>query len=680
MEEYIYLQQTSTNIEYSHTENGTYSTINNWPHSLLAKYVFFKSNQITISQSTTGANQTYGATGANIFFICSNDNITIGNTGTQTTVTIDGINDYLGFIQNGSYLTSISGVTGTFSNITIQNINMATANDSTLGVTGTIDNGGGGWLCQPFFGYTSSIYIPTSTIINCHSTAPVVNLNTNYILGSGGLVGNNSCLSAKSCSFNSNILVAGSGGIFGGYSYCCFAENCVSGAPGQELNISENSGGIFGSNSIGCTASNCQNYIKLVGEFKGGIFGSYAGRVTDHVYNSCYAIECYNYGDIEGFGYGVGGIYSSGSSHSVASSCGNYGSINVNGESPCSGGIFAGYVTGSTAENCFNVGGISGTDPEKLGGIFGGNTVDCTTLKCYNISDVYGGGIFGGNARNCTSSRCYNVGDVYGGGGIFGSGCTGSIASFCYNSGNLNFNTGGIFGSTGFQCISNNCYSVGESEINSGAIFSFSAIDCNASHCYSINSVNIFGPDSQNSSSSTSMVSNGPWSDIEASTVLSNLNFEWVSVYVNTPFLLSSFNTNFYNNVYFTSINQNSYTTLTLSGKYGDYFFLFPDSIPVTVGNSSYLNLGQFYSSIVGNYEFSVITTNFYNQTNTVLQNTSSMYGYNIISVFLLYVNQVNPLPNTLGSTNGYDILKHFVNKNQQKYVKKNIKLLLKHF
>ena len=669
MSQSLYLQQTNNNIQYSNTENGTYDTINDWPYSLLANNVFFKSSEITISQNTAGANETYGCTGANIFFVCAKDNITIGNTCTQTKITIDGITGYLGLIQNGTFTNDPSasqnnGVTGVYSSIAIKNINMHAENNSDLGITPNNDSGGGAWLCQPFFGYTASVLLPTSSINNCHCDAEIFSTNGNSLNGLGGLVGNSSSLNATNCTFNSNIISNQSGGIFGAKSYYCTAENCIFGSTATLYSISDQSGGIFGSASLGCTGYNCKNYNLLNGEAKGGIFGSYAGRINDFNYISCYAYKCSNYGNIRGSGYGVGGIFGSAGNHSVALNCFNYGAIDVNGNNTqsVSGGIFGGYAIGCTAANCFNIGGISGSIPNNSGGIFGGSVTNCSTYNCYNL------------------------GPIYDGGGIFGSGCIGSTASFCYNTGSIDNTSGGIFGSSGSSCIANNCYSVGTAQQNSGAIFSRDIYSCTANYCYSINGVAIFGPNSVNPNYSYSLVSPYGWLDTTAQSVLSyGSNGDWTSIYLNTPFLLSSFNNNFYNNVDRASIEQSANTNLTLSQS-GNYFFIFSgnNNELVTISSNLNLNFGQFTSSNSNIYDLSVLRTDFYNPSNTpTLQDSAYMYGYNIINSFILTVNQSPPVPptpsNFFSSSGGYDILKLFVNKNQQKYVKKNIAHLLKY-
>lgn len=665
MSQNLYLQQAdnNNNILYSDTEDGTYNTINNWPYSLLANNVFFKSSKITISQNTVGANETYGCTGANIFFVCAKDDITIGNTSIQTNVTIDGITGYLGLIQNGAFTRDIQpngGVTGVCSNIAIKNINIGVTSNSNLGVTLNNDGGGGAWLCQPFFGYTASIQVPTSSINNCNCNALVSTTNVNYLNGLGGFVGNSSSVRATNCKFSNNIFNMGSGGIFGANSYYSFAENCVSGFTGPTNELYENCGGIFGAQSRGCTGYNCKNYMQIGGEAKGGIFGSNS--------SDSFAYKCSNYSNITALGFSVGGIFSSSASHCIASNCFNYGTIDVNGSPAHSGGIFGGFANRCSAYNCFNIGDIKTITSTENGNGCGG---------------IFGGGNQPNSTQNCIAYNCYNLGSVVKqGGGIFGSGCTGSTASFCYNTGSIDSTSGGIFGSSAALCIANNCYSVGTAQNNSGAIFSSDANICTANYCYSINNVAIFGPNSNNSTSPHSIVSRDGWVDTAAQSVLSyGSNGDWTSVYPGTPFLLSSFNNNFYNNINYASIEQGATTNLTLSQS-GNYFFIFSgnDSDSVSISNN-YLELGQLSSSHPDTYELGLLRTYFYNPPGTpTLQDSAYMYGYNIINLFALIVNQSPLIPsNFFGSSAGYDILKHFVNKNQQKYVKKNIAHLLKY-
>lgn len=600
MSQSLYLQQTdNNNIQYSDAEDGTYNTISNWPYSLLANNVFFKSSNVAISQNTAGANDSYGCTGANIFFVCAKDNITIGNTSTQTNITIDGITGYLGLIQNGAYTNDPStsqnnGVTGVCSSIAIKNINMLATNNSDLGITRNNNGGGGAWLCQPFFGYTASVIVPTSSIDNCNCNAEVSSTNDYSLNGLGGLVGNGSSLYANNCTFNNTISSNRSGGIFGANSYHCVAENCLSGSTGTTGSLAENCGGIFGAQSVGCTGNNCQNYIELGGEAKGGIFGSNSGSI----YKPCYAYKCSNYGNIASFGFAVGGIFSSAADYCIASNCFNYGTIDVSGSPAHSGGIFGGFVKNCSAYNCFNIGNMIGIS-NGCGGIFGGGGPS---------SDF----------QQCLASNCYNRGTVVNqGGGIFGADCYNSTASFCYNTGHIDNTSGGIFGSTGSSCTANNCYSVGIAEPNSGAIFSHDADSCTANNCYSINNVAIFGSNSVNANDSTSVVGLTGWVDTAAQSVLSyGSNGDWTSVYSGTPFLLSSFNNNFYNNVNSASVDPNNYTTLTLSQS-GNSFFIFPNNNSVTVNSDPNSHFGQFSSSAPGTYDLRVLRTYFYDPPNT---------------------------------------------------------------
>ncbi len=633
MSQFIYFKQINNNIQFTLQENGEYETILEWPFVVNYNNVYFNSN-IVISQTTSGAldsydygtNTIHGCTGFNIFLICGKNNITFGNTAT-TKITIDGITGYYGFIQNGVYngiVDNLPTTTNMYNNITINNISMHTLNNSNLGInlfnTQTNSGPGGGWLCQPYFGYTANIDKPTSFVNNCVSNASISSPDINYLNGLGGIIGNNSSIHATNCKFTGSFETKQSGGIFGAECYHCIADSCVSGFADIDKNISDGSGGIFGANCTGSTGYNCKNYYILSGEFNGGIFGAYSK-------SRCYAFNCSNYGIIGGFGFGIGGIFGSNSVSCTASNCFNYGDNMSTQSSACSGGIFGGYANSSNAINCYNIGAI---------------------IIINQTNTPMAGGIFGGNCNNSTATNCYNSGDVGNYcGGIFGGNCTNSVAINCYNS-------------SGNDLTNSS---------NSGGIFSNDAVSCSVSNCYSLK-LNIFGENSSNSQINNS-IKDDVWNDSTANSVLQIIY--WISVYPNTPYLLSSFNNNFYNEISAASINVNNYTSLTLTQS-GNYFYIFPQNNNVDINsNLTDIKFGQLTSSYPNNYNLQLIRTQFKNN-NTTLSNSIDMYGYNIIN-FQLTVNNNHFFQNNYSV--GYDVLKKFIKPNNTKYVKRKVKRVL---
>jgi hypothetical protein len=416
----------------------------------------------------------------NNYFICMSNNITFDGNNTHYTTTINGIQNYKGFIKSNG-----------FSNIIVNNITLKTINNSTL-----MD--GGGWICQTEFGSKTTsehsdlgiglgiCLCNNSTgckIINCSSDGEI----NNY---SGGIVGSYSTATVENCHSIGNINGMQSGGIFGMYanakSSCdCNVINCFS--MGDINGIF--SGGIFGmfpnvGSSGNCNAINCHSEGKINGISCGGIFGSYA---NDTATGNCIAENCYSLGDINSTK--SGGIFSSQANNESKGSC--------------------------ISNNCYNTGIINGL---QVGGIFGfganfSASGECIATKCYNLGNINGsnsGGIFGmiANAKasgNCIATKCYNRGHINGScsGGIFGMSANYSSAGLCnaktcYSSGFINGNfSGGIFGSliNSFATLTGitnafDCYSIGDINNNAGGIFGSSANvnsfgNCNAINCYS---------------------------------------------------------------------------------------------------------------------------------------------------------------------------------------------------
>jgi len=161
----------------------------------------------------------------------------------------------------------------------------------------------------------------------------------------------------------------------------------------------KDSGGISGVNTgsypnknAEVIIENCNNYGNVMGNFCGGISGSYAGNGENGKY---YIKNCKNYGLISGFK--VGGICGTSAGHEKSScvidSCINYGNL----------------------YNCNDSGGICGA----TFGFKGGNG---NILSCINngniISDILGkkgnGGICGSEAGGvlCNIDSCINNGNI----------------------------------------------------------------------------------------------------------------------------------------------------------------------------------------------------------------------------------------------------------------------------
>lgn len=356
---------------------------------------------------------------SNFYIICESPNIIFD--GNSYKITINGIIDYLGFIQNGS-----SNNDG-WTNINIKNFSIE-SNLSTLSYNA-------GWLVQNYFSKGSS---NECSITNCSVIGNLTNDNSGGICGaySGS---NSSILTITNCYVIGDINGIFSGGICGTYS----------GSNYGNINISNSysTGNIYGSESGGICGSSC---------------GSGGGNIT--------IINCYSTGNINGQNAGgiCGSNCGSNSGNATIRQC--YSTGNINGF--LSGGI-CGICVGknggiSQITYCYtlgnivgsNAGGICGSsagviEPEHIGDISNILVEYCFSLG--NILGDYSGGIYGGSAGygggNCTARNCYSRGNVISmsAGGIYGSGAGGTsiticcIASNCYSSGTLSNELNGIF-------------------------------------------------------------------------------------------------------------------------------------------------------------------------------------------------------------------------------------------
>ena len=203
--------------------------------------------------------------------IINTDYITID--GNNKTIVISGISNYPGLIQNGTGNSSAETInTLGKNNIIIQNINISTTN-STLAQYG-------GWICQAFYGNTSS---GTNIISNC------TNNNGIIIFRSGGIGG--ASLFAFSTGTNTITNCTNSGKISGIYA-----------------------GGINGSNfgqfSTGTnTITNCANNGNISGSYSGGITGANIAYTNNSTKNPSVTISnCYSVGTISTTSVNSGGI------------------------------------------------------------------------------------------------------------------------------------------------------------------------------------------------------------------------------------------------------------------------------------------------------------------------------------------------------------------------------------
>ena len=294
---------------------------------------------------------------ANFYFICGSTFLRFGRTdrnddGSRPIITVSGVTNYPGFIQNGTSITNGYRYVGIY-NIVIN------SSASTLATSG-------GWLCQSYYGKATT----DNLINNCASDGTIP-------ANSGGIVGSNACTGGAAAL---QILACGSTGSITSYAGGIVGRDCAT-SPSDSLTIqycwssgaiTTYSGGITG-NSCGITggAVSCTNCYSTgaITDNSGGILGSNNG------YNSGFATieRCYSQGTI---GVNCGGIYgiNAGGTNGfvVTSNCYSSGTIDLT-----AGGIYgAGSVLSQiNTTNCYT----SGTMTSANGGIYAGSSTIGTT-------------------------------------------------------------------------------------------------------------------------------------------------------------------------------------------------------------------------------------------------------------------------------------------------------------
>ena len=349
----IYIEQVGTSYFYS-INTGARNLITSFPITVVNpnEYSFlpiiFKTN-LTISN-------------ADFYFICGSFYLQFGSRdrnedGSRATITISGVANYPGFIQNGT------ATAPAYSNIYIYNIVIKSIS-SALATSGVI---GGGWLCQAYYGKGAN----TNRINNCASYGAIP-------ANCGGIVGSNACTGGVAAL---TIVACGSTGSITSYAGGIVGRGCAT-SPSNNLTIeycwssgaiTDNSGGITGYNcgvtggAVTCT--NCYSTGAITND-SGGIFGS------DNGVNGGYITieKSYSRGSI---GVNCGGIYgiNAGATNgfAVTSNCYSSGAI-----ASTAGGIYgAGSIRSQiNTTNCYTSGIISGATPPPTpnGGIYAGDS------------------------------------------------------------------------------------------------------------------------------------------------------------------------------------------------------------------------------------------------------------------------------------------------------------------
>lgn len=320
----VFIRQSAVGqaIEFSSDQSDWYEIswpcyIQNTNTSLGVLTVEFITN-ITID-ATIGGNNGY--------FVVNTENIQVGSRvlktdGTRPVITINGVTNYAGAIQNG---TGNGGGANGYNNIFVMNLEIRAANGAHL-------ENGGGWFGQGHFGKNTTTY--SNIFINCHSTGVISN-------NSGGIVGH----------------------------YCGPLKISACSSTGA---IDEFGGGIVGSYSPSTSGS-----LRCESCWSTGIIGHNAGGITGRSTSSAIIMNCYSTGAITENAGGISGHETGGSGCSV-SDCYSTGAI-----SDLGGGIIGSHSGAVTVSNCYSLGAVSATGGGIMGRVLGSNSTNKSITNCY---------------------------------------------------------------------------------------------------------------------------------------------------------------------------------------------------------------------------------------------------------------------------------------------------------
>lgn len=341
----IYIQQSGSVIQYL-SDYINWTTIPSWPVRIINTDTSSILNVLFVTNITLN--------NAGNYFIVESEKITFD--GQNYKVTIDGVTDYPGFIQNG--LSYTSG----YNNILVKSFGINTTNSSTLAENA-------GWIGQAYFSTSA-----TGCIISfCNSTGVIGGKKTGGICGAYA-GGNNGHLAILNCYSTGEISGTQSGGICG--------------------RLAGSQDGATGGN---CEIINCYSIGNISGPNTGGICGQGAAA-----YNGiCTINNCYSIGNIGISNTGCGGICADyaaidGGSCNVTN-CYSTGNIGIS-----NGGIFGDSYDNinAVANHCYTSGQSSGSGPN--GGIYAGSNID-NVDGSNNFSEADNSG-FGWNTSNAINT------------------------------------------------------------------------------------------------------------------------------------------------------------------------------------------------------------------------------------------------------------------------------------
>ncbi len=319
----------------------------------------------------------------NLYFVAKSSHINFGrfdpdpatklpilnDDGTRVTVSLDGVTDYPGLIQNGYYDTDTNLPVAGYQHVNVFNI-FIDGSTSTLGTDA-------GWICQRYYSNGAQY----NQVINCFSHGTI----------------------RENC-----------GGILGAYSFVgtlASGTNAVIGC-GSSGDIGEGAGGIAGHDASGQYIS-CYS-IGPIGNSSGtigagGIIGAYLD--PDPAYSSMAVIirDCYSVGQI--FAYSGGIVGSNATSTMTISNCYSRGNMS---SGPNSGGI-VGYITDParilTITNCYSTGELSADLANGILSADASQTFSNVTLRnCYTTGLLTGPGAEGITSASAVPgvSNCFS--------------------------------------------------------------------------------------------------------------------------------------------------------------------------------------------------------------------------------------------------------------------------------
>jgi hypothetical protein len=298
----VYIRQVDGTSSYKLNEDGEW-TVFVWPLTVTNTNATPSSNilKVLFTTNLTFIDDYGGYIQTNSEGIQIGDKV-LRNDGTKTTITIDNVSGYGGFVLSS------------YSYTYVYNLKVTAINNSIL-------DSGGGWIARSGYAYGAS----DTYIIGCSSDGPISNYG-------GGIVGSYAAASVTEGGPSANLKIIGcsSSGAIGDYAGGIAGEYCAQ--SGGSVTI------------IKCSSSGS---IALGG---GGIVGAYAGQGE----SSCEVEYSYSTGSIAQDAGGIFGQNAGNDGYATAFNCYSRGTIAGDG-----GGIFgsqAAVIGGAEVSNCYSAG------------------------------------------------------------------------------------------------------------------------------------------------------------------------------------------------------------------------------------------------------------------------------------------------------------------------------------